>query len=116
MKVNAVQSQEKPTISNKERERQEIRKKIAGKFGDKFKTKNEINEIKSKKLAELKKDKIELSDSAKKKAHIDPEGFGDVKNNNPKSEDTQMKLKGLLRSGGFQFSDKERAALGKILK
>ena len=113
MKVNAVQSQEKPSISNKERERQEIREKIAGKFGDKFKTKNEKAKIK---LAKIDKDKLELSNSAKKKAHINPEGFGDVKTNDPNAEETQAKLKGLLESGGFEFSQKERNALNQILK
>jgi hypothetical protein len=113
MKVVDVLSQEKPILSNKERQRQEVRAKIANKFGDKFETKDEIV---AKKIASQKKDKLELSDSAKRKAHIDPEGFGDIKKNDPNAKETQAKLKGLLENGGFEFNEKERMALSKILK
>lgn len=103
MKVNAANGNE------------QLRKKLAEKFGDDFKSKAQIDKEKEAKRKELEKDKVELSDSAKKKAHIDPEGFGDVKNNDPNSEETKAKLQGLLKSGAFSFNDKERAALGEIL-
>lgn len=39
----------------------------------------------------------------------------DVGLNKPNDPGTQEKLKGLLKSGGFNFSDKERDALSSIL-
>lgn len=39
----------------------------------------------------------------------------DIGINDPKDEVTQEKLKGLLTTGGFNFSDKERKALSSIL-
>lgn len=108
MKINAAQGQVKSKISPKE----ELRAKLAEKFGDKFKAKAEIDKEKQ----QAKAAEVEISDSAKKKAHIDPEGFGDVKNNDPNSEETKIKLKALLQTGGFNFSDKERGALSEILK
>jgi len=107
MQVNAASGQTQAPKSKKEMEQEAIRKKLAEKFGDKFKEKKKVKP---------KEDSVELSNSAKKEAHIDPEGFGDVKKNDPSSEETQEKLKALLKTGAFQFSDKERAALGEILK
>lgn len=108
MQVNAASGQSHSPKSKKEIEQDEVRKKLAEKFGDKFKDKKEIKKE--------KEDSVELSNSTKKQAHIDPEGFGDVKKNDPKSEETQEKLKALLKTGAFHFSDKERQALGEILK
>ena len=36
--------------------------------------------------------------------------------NDPKAPETQGKLREILRSGAFSFSDKERSVLGKILE
>ena len=41
--------------------------------------------------------------------------IGDIGKNDPTDTVTQEKLKGLLRSGGFNFNQKERAALKDIL-
>ncbi len=108
MKVHAASGQNETKISPKD----ELKAKLAEKFGDKFKAKAEIDKEKQ----QAKAAAVEISDSAKKKAHIDPEGFGDVKKNDPNSEETKIKLKALLQTGGFNFNDKERGALSEILK
>lgn len=106
MKVDAAVRQDVQPKSKGELEKEALRARIAEKFGDKFKDKK----------TKPKQDLVELSNSAKKDAHIDPDGFGDIKKNDPKSESTQAKLKGLLRAGGFNFSEKERSVLSEILK
>jgi hypothetical protein len=63
--------------------------------------------------------KVEVSSKSK----IIPKGTNaaehllksDIASNRPDDEMTQEKLKGLLRTGGFSFSDKERKALSSIL-
>ena len=40
---------------------------------------------------------------------------GDIKTNDPNDTNTTEKLKGLLSAGGFDFSEKEKETLGKIL-
>lgn len=108
MKINAAVKQQEilPKKSKSQIEKEDTRKKLAEKFGKKFETKSEKKEAAS----------VELSNSAKQQAHIDPDGFGDIKDNDPTKESTQNKLKHLLKSGAMIFSDKERAALGEILK
>ncbi len=53
----------------------------------------------------------------KSEVEITPEGeaFGDIKKNDPEDPNTKEKLKGVLTAGGFNFSEKEREVLGKIL-
>lgn len=41
---------------------------------------------------------------------------GDVGLNHPQDPNTKEKLKSILRVGAFNFSEKEKAALGKILQ
>ena len=41
--------------------------------------------------------------------------MGDIKSNNPNSEETKDKIKGLLVTGSFNFNEKEKAALQEIL-
>lgn len=84
-----------------------LKNKLKAKFGNKFSKAEKLN-----KLKEL--EKVEVSKKSKKLANSES-SFGDVKDNNPQSDLTQAKLKGLIRSGGFQFNDKEREALSKIL-
>jgi hypothetical protein len=83
--------------------------KLKAKFGNKFNDAKKINSENAK-----AKMKVEISNKAKAKSS--PEGFsGDIKDNSPDNEMTQEKLKSLIRSGGFQFNDKEREALSHIL-
>lgn len=100
MKVNNASSQN--TMSRNDKKQAEIRAKLAEKFGDKILPK--------------KKDNVEISVKVEKRPEAGDENFADIKKNDPNSEDTRVKLSGLLKSGGFHFSDKERAALSEILK
>lgn len=86
---------------------QSLQDKLRSKFGDKFNRAQELNEAKKKDV-----DSVEISGKTK-----DLKGAvtGDIKDNNPDSELTQAKLKGLIKTGGFNFSDKERSALAEIL-
>jgi hypothetical protein len=52
-------------------------------------------------------------DKAKEEADV---AASDIKDNNTASAVTQEKLKNVLSTGGFNFSDKERQVLGNILK
>lgn len=106
MKVNAQTSNEmKKPETPKKMSNDDIAAKIQAKFG---------------KLAEVKKaippvvDKVDIA----KKGVVSSkeEDFGDVGKNDPKAEVTQEKLKSILQNGGFQFNDRERQALGQILK
>mgnify|MGYP003688816751 CR=1 FL=1 len=109
MKVNAHsqalanQSSTKQGTKPQKLSNDEIANKIKAKFG-------KVAEIK--KAPEIK-DSVELN--SKGVVSSDEENFGDVKENNPASEVTQEKLKSILKSGGFNFNDKERKALGQIL-
>jgi len=85
---------------------QSLQDKLRDKFGDKFNRAQNLNEVKKK-----DEDTVELSGKSK-----DVKGVaGDIKENNPDSDLTQAKLKGLIKTGGFNFSDKERSALAEIL-
>lgn len=81
----------------------DIKAKIAAKFGEK---------------AKIVKPKIEDTAELNSKAvsHSEEKGFGDIGVNDPKSSITQDKLKDLLKSGAFAFNDRERKILGEILK
>ena len=109
MKVNAATSTKiskntpkKPTVKAS---KEDVMAKIRAKFGDKA-------------LQKKKPKKTEDSSDIKTKAKPikEEESFGDIGKNNPDSELTQSKLKGVLKSGAFKFSDRERATLAKILK
>lgn len=103
MDINNATSQK--VASQKNKARLELQKKLQAKFGDKV--------IPKKKP---KVDEAQISEKAKKKVAIGADEFGDIKSNNPTSEETREKLKGLLKTGAFNFSEKERAALKDILK
>lgn len=104
MKVNNTTSKDNSQVKSKSLSKDEIRAKIQDKFGDVKKP--------AKKIV---KDKVEISKSVGVKSQGEI-GFGDLGVNDPNSEDTQEKLRGILKAGAFNFSDKERAALGEILK
>ena len=61
--------------------------------------------------------KEKIAEATKAKVEITPEGepFGDIKKNDPNDSDTKEKIKGALNVGSFNFSDKERDVLSKIL-
>lgn len=101
MKATDAVSQ-KP-LSKIEQKQAAIRAKLAAKFGDKV-------------LPEKKAAKVEISSKAEKRLEKGDDKFADVGDNDPSKEETRAKLSGLLKSGGFQFSDKERAALSEILE
>lgn len=101
MEVNNTSGQK--TLSPKEKQQAEIRKKLAAKFGNKV-------------LPKKKEDKAEISVKAQKRAEPGDEDYADIKNNNPTSDETREKLKALLKTGAFHFNDKERGALSEILK
>ena len=82
----------------------DIAAKIRAKFGKTAEIKKVIPKV---------EDKVELN--SKGVVSSDEEEFGDIGKNDPKSEVTQERLKGLLKGNGFNFSDKERKALGEIL-
>lgn len=105
MKVNSASTSSQ---ASSRPSKEAIQAKLREKFGKDFGKKPEKSEKKEDSAAVVSIDK-----NGKKK--VSKEGFGDVKNNDPTSEVTQEKLKGLLRSGGFNFNSKERAALDAIL-
>ena len=84
--------------------KEQIKAKIRAKFG------KTLNSDKPKAV-----DKVELR-SKQGISNSSEKEFGDVGKNLPDSEITRGKLKDLLKSGGFKFNDKERAALSQILK
>lgn len=91
----------------KQRESNEdIKAKLAAKFGDKLK-------LPEKKKVQVEK-KVELTGRGIKSS--DDKDFGDVKSNDPDAEMTQEKLRTILKMGGFDFNEKERSALRTILK
>lgn len=111
MKVNSASSQKNDATTKKLSE-DEVRKKIAEKFG------KDVGAPKSKEA-----DEVEVSNKAKNMAKgetkvVEKEDavIGDVGKNDPNDVVTQEKLKTLLRTGAFQFSDREREALKDILK
>lgn len=95
----------KPIASQTENSPQSIENKLKAKFGDKFKAKQSIEKE--------KKDEAKISTKAKNKHEFS--FVGDIKDNAPDSEVTQEKLRALLKSGGFNFNEKERSVLFDIL-
>lgn len=83
-----------------------IKAKLAEKFGDKFKPVK-----KGDSTVVISKEAHEKAEKAKAEKAIE----GDIKSNDPNSEETKEKLRGLLMSGTFAFNDKERDALNEIL-
>lgn len=106
MKVNsaAVPTRQGPSKSPSQ---DEIKARIQAKFG--------VKVGQEKKAKESKEGDVLVSIDSKGKGKVEEGGFGDIKTNSPDSEETQGKLKDLLRSGGFDFNPKERAALNAIL-
>lgn len=80
----------------------EIAQKVAKKFG-----------------ADAKIKKVEAEPSPDVRAEISSQEtipHSDIGVNDPNNELTHAKLKGLLKTGGFDFNEKERKALSQILK
>jgi hypothetical protein len=100
MKVQSGQST-KITKEDPKLSKDAIQAKIRAKFGKKADPK----EIKP-----IIKDKVELAASGKIKGKL-PQN-----SESSKAEITQERLKGILQAGAFGFNEKERRALGKILK
>lgn len=92
------------TLSRNEQMKLDLQAKVRSKFGDEA----------PKKASDS--DTVELSGKTKEKVLLEDTEFADIKNNDPNAEETQEKLKALLKSGAFHFSDKERSALSEILK
>lgn len=101
MDVTHAMSQKK--LSRNDIKQAAIREKLAQKFGKKV-------------LPKKKEDKVEISAKAEKRLEPGDDKYADIGTNDPKNEDTRAKLMGLMKSGGFQFSDKEREALSEILE
>jgi hypothetical protein len=95
------------TLKNSSKE--DIQSKIKEKFGKDFSDKKAVK-------TDGPAATVELSAKSKGVTNSTEEAFGDIQKNDPNSPETQEKLKGLLRSGGFDFSEKERQVLSQILK
>ncbi|MBT4790748.1 MAG: hypothetical protein HON90_04190 [Halobacteriovoraceae bacterium] len=104
MKVNP-DSQLNNSKPQKKLSKNDIQQKIQAKFGEKAQVKKAKPPV---------VDKVELESSGVKSSN--KPGFGDVGVNDPNAEMTQEKLKGILKSGGFDFNERERKALTTILK
>lgn len=111
MKVNSASvqapSKDRADKSSKSRpSKEEIKARIQKEFGIK---------IGKKPAAKSEKSDTVVSIDSKGKKEVKDDGFGDIKNNHPGSDITQEKLRGILRSGAFDFNSKERKALDSIL-
>lgn len=95
------------SAQNSTKSKSSIEEKLKAKFGNKFDKAETIND-----KNKVEKEKVEISKRALSKSK---ENVGDISDNSPSSDLTQEKLKGLIRSGGFNFNDKEREALSNIL-
>jgi hypothetical protein len=104
MKVENANSSKLVKNEQKKSSSDEIRAKLAKKFGQK---------VLPKKKTEVK-DKAEIHSKGVKNSS--EEDFGDIKSNDPSSQVTHNKLKEILKTGAFDFNDKERKALSQILK
>lgn len=113
MKTSHATNQSAPAKAKISQE--EIMAKVEAKFGKKAVKKPAEAEAAA---PAPKSDSIEISKAAKIKKSIDDKDvvIGDIGKNDPAEDITKEKLKGLIKSGGFNFSDKEREALGEILK
>lgn len=82
---------------------EQIRAKLKGKFGDKIQQKT-------------KSDKVEISQKQQQQEqNLDVHQVATVGKNDPDSLATKDKLRELLKHGGFDFNQKERQTLAKIL-
>lgn len=106
MKVESKQST-KITNGAKKLSPDEIKAKIKSKFGKDLNEKPKMKEEVPTDTADIKTKGVSSSKEA---------NFGDVGKNDPNSDLTQNKLKDLLKTGGFQFNERERKALSQILK
>ena len=115
MKVNSQatthsQKNQQSAQNSEKMSRADVQEKIKQKFGDSFKA--------PVKKTEPVEDKVEIqtkkTDVTEEEAHVGLKS--DIGKNDPDSEVTQEKLKSLLQTGAFQFNDRERKALGEILK
>lgn len=102
MKVNSPTNQAQKTKKNISRE--DILAKVKSKFGDKAAPKKTAP-----------KEKVEVSKNAKQKEQVESKEFGDIGKNDPNSDMTKEKLRGILKTGAFNFSDAERSTLNDIL-
>ena len=102
MKVsNSPNLSVKPRNSASKLSKSDIQARIKARFGDKAMIKKKVEKPKV-------SDSVEIT--SKESAVI-----GDVAHNDPNSEITREKLRGILKSGGFDFNPKERSALADIL-
>ncbi len=83
--------------------KEQIQAKISAKFGNKA----------APKAPKIVEDKVEIESKSKE---METKEIGDIKTNDPNSQITQDKLKDILKTGAFQFNEKERKTLAKILK
>lgn len=86
----------------------EIQKRLKEKFGDKFQPILDKKTEKKDEVSIISKKKIE-------KELTENPVIGDVGKNDPRSEETQEKLKAILKTGAFEFNERERGALQEIL-
>ncbi len=66
-------------------------------------------------IDEAKKPKQQEKLDKKPEKELDKEPVGQIGLNDPNNTDTAEKLRDLISSGGFNFSDKEKSVLSKIL-
>lgn len=102
-----VQSKPTPLADRKRPSASEIRKKIEQRQQEQQKEATKVE------IASKNNETKAQSPSAVK--HSDEENFGDIGKNDPKSEQTQEKLRHILRTGAFHFNERERAALEAVL-
>lgn len=96
-----------PKVLKKENKlsQSEVNERIKAKFGNKILHKKARPKIVDKADIQTKGG---ISNSTE-------DDFGDIKANDPSSQLTHDKLKGILKSGAFNFNDRERSTLAKIL-
>lgn len=114
LEVSQNNALNKIKAAKKESVRDKMSEKLAKKFGEKFTSAKEKN-------AEL----LKISEKAKKKAKLEgkdalsKDGGSDLLNgkfnNDPNSKETTNKLKSLVMGNAFNFSEKERDVLSKII-
>lgn len=105
MNINKTQGQAPAAPANKKLTKEQIKAKLSEKFGEKIRTQGP------------KKQKTEDSVEVKGKPTVDHTGLKtDIATNDPSSAETQEKLRSILKSGGFDFNQKERKALADILE
>lgn len=91
-------------------DKSELHLKLKQKFGKDFERKDKAPKAES---VDSPATRVSIDSSGKKEVGEEP--IGDIKSNDPKSEVTQEKLRAILKTGAFNFNDKERQALSSIL-